>query len=242
MKPRRIFNLLLIVIAGFLYIQTGEKTSTHDKLTGPQKGTLAYAKYILKKYDNKIVLPLEINTFMGDTVTKEQYKAIPLWEDAYFEDTKDFKAILIIPLTAKTTKGDVNAVLNIMRDDNAQYLRIVNMALNYQEEKDTTNIYISSNLDGVFLHASVYVNGKETGQLEGLVGMNGVCDNSFQNKNIGHSSNKWIRNRFFNIQVMNTDTSKNPFAIKSPNTITYGINSGIFVVPGSLKGYQPRGN
>ena len=242
MKPRRIFNLLLIVIAGFLYIQAGEKTSTQDKLTGPQKGTLAYAKYILKKYDNKIVLPLELNALLGDTVTKERYKATPIWEEAYFEDIKEFKATLIIPLTAKTTKGDVNAVLNIMRDDNAQYLRIVNMALNYQEEKDTTNIYISSNLDGVFLHTSVYVNGKETGQLEGLVGMYGVCDNTFQRMKIKHDSDKLILDRFFNTQDLYTRNSKNPFAPKSPNTITYGINSGIYVVSGSLKGYQPRGN
>ena len=241
MKARRFLTMLLMAVVGILCIQASETVSIQDKLTGVQKSTLKYAKNILKKYNNKIALPLEINTFMGDTATNEQYKATPLWENAYFEDNKDFKATLIIPLTAKTTKGDVNAVLNIMRDDNAQYLRIVNMALNYQEEKDTTNIYISSNLQGIFLHASVFKNGKEAGQIEGLVGMNGVYDNSFQNKNIGYDSNKWIKNRFFNIQVMNTDHSKNPFAIKSLNTITYNINSGIFVVPGSLNGYQPRG-
>lgn len=222
------FYLLTIFVSISSIIVFGQgKTSINDKITGEQKGTLEYAKYLLKKNNNKILLPLEVNALLGDTITNEPYKAVPSWDEAYFEKNNDFKASLILPLTAKTIKGNIKATLNIMRDENIQYFRVVNMILNYPEEKDTTSIYISSNIGGIFLHASIFENGKKTGQMEGLVGMNGVCDNTFQSRKIHSDSDRFIENRFFNINVVKQNGSTSAHSMMAKQ---------VKITPGSLLG------
>ena len=182
MKARRILTLsLLIVMFSFCLSAQEQISANSEKLNREQRETLKYAKKLLNRLDGKVALPLEINALIGDSVTKAQYHAIPLWDDAYFEDTKDYLSHIAIPLKTDTPQGTVLSCLNIRYGKRYNFLRTVETRLSIPDQEQTTEntfsgIVIKSNVEGLFMRSFVYNKGELIEQIEGMIGNKGYVD------------------------------------------------------------------
>ena len=182
MKARRILTLsLLIAMFSFCLSAQEQISANSEKLNREQRETLKYAKKLLNRLDGKVALPLEINALIGDSVTKAQYHAIPLWDDAYFEDTKDYLSHIVIPLKTDTPQGTVLSCLNIRYGKRYNFLRTVETRLSIPDQEQTTEntfsgIVIKSNVEGLFMRSFVYNKGELIEQIEGMIGNKGYVD------------------------------------------------------------------
>ena len=177
MKARRFLTVLAASIICVFNIVASETISVNsDNLSKNQKKTLAYAKRLLYRLDGKIALPLEINALMGDTVTQEQYKAVPVWDKAYFLEVDGFSATLVLPINAKTPNGEICSNLNFYNDEDVQYFRFVETVIKPSVSTDNIDCYIISNINGILLQNIISVNGSIAEVQNGIVGYSGVID------------------------------------------------------------------
>ena len=76
MKAKRLlFGFITLVVSAFSLVAQDVISVNAEHLNSGQKKSLQYAKKILKTQGNKIMLPLEINALIGDTITLEPYVA-----------------------------------------------------------------------------------------------------------------------------------------------------------------------
>ena len=221
-----ILTLLMVVIGSSAAIGQETLSINSEKLNKQQKETLEYALNMLKNKNNQISLPLELNSFIGDTLSHTSYIAKPQIKDAYFLLSKDDTDALMIPLTSKTESGEIESILCVMNDGKERYYRMISTMFDVQEKGDKTSAVIRSNVDGIFLNAYFLKNDKVMEQIDGVVGMYGVYeggdDTEGKNK---HISNSRIERRFTNINVLK---SKNRVGVYSQ------LARRVKIAPGSL--------
>lgn len=219
MKAWRILTLLLIsVISTFFVSANGIKTETFKKLNREQKETLEYAQKLLTRLDGKVALPLEINALIGDTITKDQYQATPLWNEAYFEDTEDCLSHLVIPMKAVSPRGSVISCLNVKYSNGYNFYRTVETILSTPSQVKVTEnafsgIVVKSNMNGIFMRSFIYDNGELKEQIEGLIGNKGYVDYDrrfrYQNINIQQTIEQMGVGRFRHVSNLK-DKYNNP--------------------------------
>ena len=189
MKTRKILTLLLLsVVFSFSMVAQEQIPANSKNLNKNQKKTLAYAKRLLKRLDGKIALPLEINIFIGDTVTNEQYHAVPVWDKAYFMDVDGFTATLVLPINAKTPNGEINSFLNLYNDEDTQYLRFVETVTKTAISNEKIKCYTISNVRGILLQNIISQNGAIVEVQNSIVGYSGVIDGKSNKSNYDKKS------------------------------------------------------
>ena len=177
----RVLIILVAIISVFNIMAQGVTPIKSENLSSEQENTLRYAKKILKAQDNKVMLPLEINALLGDTIAPEPYRATPVWNDAYFVSDTTFEASLIIPLKVATNNGELFSELKILGVDKYTFCRVVTTPISFLENDSLSyRININSNLVGILLVASVYENDVFKGQVMGVSDSYGVVDGTFQ--------------------------------------------------------------
>lgn len=125
-------------------------------------------------------------------MTNTPYKLDPNWSKAYFVEAENKCANLFIPLVAK--KDGIQSVLNVFRDNEGNFYRIV---ITYnQTQKDTIKeeIIMESNLAGFLLNAEILHNEKLVSQINGVVGDNGIVEYKSSSK-----KNKIAYDRFSSV-------------------------------------------
>ena len=157
-------------------------------LNKEQKKTKKYAEKLLKSQKNKILLPIEFNSLIGDSLTNTPYELGINWDNAYFAKSDNKCANLYIPL--KSDKEGVQPLLNVFRDEDGKYYRIVITYKQMQTDSIKEEIVMRSNIDGLFLNAFVLNNEKLVCQINGVVGDYGVKE--------GKSKALYIRSRIYN--------------------------------------------
>ena len=130
--------------------------STH-LLSREQKFTLKYAKNPDNIFgdDNAVYLPLEVNHIIGDT-TDTKLVSVAKWEDAYFVNNKEYRAMLIIPLEAEVKTEKIYSEMNVIYDHEGNVHRLV--LSNFAVGKDTIQekVLVKSNIRGLFVGATIY--------------------------------------------------------------------------------------
>lgn len=182
MKSKRLlFGIITLVVSAFSMMAQDVISVNAEHLNSGQKNTLQYAKKILKAQGNKIMLPLEVNALIGDTITPEPYIATPMWDDACFVSDSTFEASLIIPLKADIKNGYLLSSLKILSADKYTFLRMITTPISYIEN-DTLSyeIEIDSNLSGIMLMTSFYENNVLKGQAKGVADSFGVVDCTYK--------------------------------------------------------------
>lgn len=167
---------------------TDMKSVFSEKLTYFQKETFIYARKLVNRLNGKIALPLEINALIGDTITKEQYRAVPLWAYSHFENREGFSSSLIIPMIAKTPIGNIESSLNVSCYKNSKYFRFIETVLTSSFESKNTDYYITSNLDGIMLQNIIYHNNSIVEVQNGIVGYTRVIDSKSKKSNYDKKS------------------------------------------------------
>ena len=89
---RLLLTALVVIVGAFSAMAQDVISINAEHLNNEQKSTLQYAKKTLKAQDNKVMLPLEINALLGDTIAPKPYRATPVWNDAYFVSDTTFEA------------------------------------------------------------------------------------------------------------------------------------------------------
>lgn len=157
---------------------TDMKSVFSEKLTYFQKETFIYARKLVNRLNGKIALPLEINALIGDTITKEQYRAVPLWAYSHFENSPDYEAHLVIPMNVKTLQGSFISCLNIRYSKNLDFYRTVETIFNFQDsnKENFSGIIVKSNVFGFWWRSFIYENDILKEQIEGVIGSLGYGD------------------------------------------------------------------
>lgn len=156
-------------------------------LNKEQKDVLEYSRALLSAKGDKIALPIEVYSIVGITDNNNSPQAELLWDKAHFKKENDWKCTLAIPLQAKTPIGVMNSTLYVRSNVNGVYHRIVVTSLPTAEyvksnkkansdDSKYSGYAINSNIDGVFVRAFYYDNGKAKYQVEGVKGNNGIID------------------------------------------------------------------
>ena len=178
---RLLLTALVVIVGAFSAMAQDVISINAEHLNNEQKSTLQYAKKTLKAQDNKVMLPLEINALLGDTIAPEPYRATPVWNDAYFVSDTTFEASLIIPLKVATNNGELFSELKILGVDKYTFCRVVTTPISFLENDSLSyRININSNLIGILLVASVYENDVFKGQVMGVSDSYGVVDGTYQ--------------------------------------------------------------
>lgn len=162
-----------------------------EKMDKEQEAVYEYAKKLLQDNGGVVLLPNEIFSIIGDTAQYENPEAKVLWDKAYFKRGPNWKCTLIIPLRARTPIGVMNSFLYVRSNNRNVYHRSVVTTLpskDYLASKSKidpddskySGYAIHSNIEGVFLRAFYYVNGKCKTQIEGVMGNEGVVDSKIQ--------------------------------------------------------------
>ena len=177
-------NLLLIAIIALIssFGVVAQEIIPVDSvfaLSKEQKKTKKYAEKLLKKQENKILLPIEFNSLIGDSVTKIPYELGLNWENAYFVESDNKCANLCIPL--KSDKEDIQPLLNVFRDENGTYYRIVITYKQTQTDSVKEEIIMRSNIKGLLINACVLRNKEVVSQLN-VVGNTGIIEGKSKNK------------------------------------------------------------
>ena len=189
MKTRFKIIILLVGIlctgnvwaAGITYVKD------MNNLTPLQTDVLEYSRKLLSAKGYTITLPTEVFSIVGDMKDHECPKTEVHWDNAHFKIEKGWKCTLVIPMTAKTAIGKLNSALYVRSNAKDVYYRIVITTLptkeylkTHSKVNPTNPIYsgyiINSNVEGVFIRAFYYDEGKQMYQIEGLVGNNGIID------------------------------------------------------------------
>ena len=182
MKAKRLILTAIVVIVGAFSVMAQDVISINaEHLNNEQKNTLQYAKKILKAQDNKVMLPLEINALLGDTIAPEPYIVTPVWNDACFVSDTAFEASLIVPLKAVTKNGELFSELKILSADKYTFCRVVTTPISYQPSDTVTfSIDVDSNINGIMLMSSVYENDVLKEQSTGISSSLGVVDCTYE--------------------------------------------------------------
>lgn len=182
MNAKRLILTAIVVIVGAFSIMAQDVISINaEHLNNEQKNTLQYAKKILKAQDNKVMLPLEINALLGDTIAPEPYIATPVWNDACFVSDTAFEASLIVPLKANTKNGELFSELKILGADKYTFCRVITTQISCQPNDTVTfSIDINSNINGIMLMVSVYENDVLKEQSTGISSSLGVVDCTYE--------------------------------------------------------------
>lgn len=184
--------------------------STH-RLLKVEKNTLDYAQKVLNKQSNKIALPLEINLFLEDSLNTEPHNVTPKWDQSFFVRQPDVVSTLIVPLTPLTSnKVDaIQSVLIITCDKERNFYRIISTQINdIRNDSINTEIFVNSNLDGLFLNAELYRNGIKEKEISGISQTFGVYDKIYDNtpnhKSYAKTTNERLNRIFFNADSRTT--------------------------------------
>ena len=95
MKARRLFTMLLIAVVGILCIQASETEISENT----QNELVEFTKKMIESNNHKIILPLEVNSLIGDSATVA-YSANPDWSNINFTTQKS-NELMILPLEVK---------------------------------------------------------------------------------------------------------------------------------------------
>lgn len=233
MKKRTVLTTLLVCIIFSITSMANNIVSINSNdLTGSQKRALIYTKELLNLKDNVILLPLEINALIGDTITKEQYQATPHFEEAYFEEDKNFSVSLIVPLTVKCNMGVIKSFLYVNSNGHSEFYRILKTVLpiHINNTKNETYFLITSNIDGIMLRTILYDNNKIVEQIDGVVGLSGIIDYKKSNKN----RKSIITERFTNINVLKGKGNNIRYDEFEQYRVNAMIAKNVPITPGSL--------
>ena len=178
MKARMMTALVAIasVMLSFTLSAEHQYINSGKKLDKKKTAIFDYTKNLLASSNDVIKLPQEINMLIGDTANMESYKAVPQWDEAYFEDGK-YK--LVVPLVAESPIGKVHSSLSVSMSGTGCYRLVVTKLPETAGASDSdkfSGITVNSNVFGIFLRAFVYKNGEITEQFEGNVGNMGYFD------------------------------------------------------------------
>ena len=133
--------------------------STH-LLTKEQKNTLKYAKNIAKAKKNEIKLPIEVNSLLSDTINKDCYLSEMKLEQAYFIQSSDYNAELVVPMQYVNENGIINSDLVLILDEEGNYYRIVETCLEIANDSIKKSLLFESNLLGLLFEATILENDK----------------------------------------------------------------------------------
>ena len=183
---------IMFLLASLLYVVNVWATDItyikeRNHLNKEQIEVLEYSQKLLSAKNNKITLPTEVYSIVGDSAKRDCPNAEVMWDKAHFKNEKDWKHTLVIPLKAKTPIGIMNSALYVRTNSKGVFHRIVVTTLptkEYIESHDKVNpdnpkysgYTIDSNVDGIFIRAFYYDKGKQRYQIEGLIGNNGIID------------------------------------------------------------------
>ena len=189
MARSRFVSILIALISVFsITAQEVIPVDSVSALNKEQKKTKKYAEKLLKSQKNKILLPIEFNSLIGDSLTNTPYELGINWNETFFVKENNKCANLYIPL--KSDKEDIQSLLNVFRDEDGKYYRIVITYKQMQTDSIKEEIVMRSNIDGLFLNAFVLNNEKLVSQINGVVGDYGVKE--------GKSKALYIRSRISN--------------------------------------------
>lgn len=189
MKYYQILSVAIALISVFsITAQEIIPIDSVSALNKEQKKTKKYAEKLLKKQENKILLPIEFNELIGDSVSTVSIELGVNWNETFFVKENNKCANLYIPL--KSDKEDIQSLLNVFRDEDGNYYRIVITYKQTQTDSIKEEIVMRSNIDGLFLNAFVLNNEKLVCQINGVVGDYGVKE--------GKSKALYIRSRIYN--------------------------------------------
>ncbi len=190
MKTRLLIVFLFVSLIGTFGAGATDNIPINsvESLTESQQKTLEYTKKLFKKRKNRIALPVETYTILGDTSERVAPEASPIWEKAYFKKDADWKTCLVVPLKVVTPIGVMYSQLYVRSNAQDKYYRTVSTSLptsqylkknpnvKRYDNDDFCGISINSNVDGAFLRAFYYQNGEIFCQVEGVIGNFGVID------------------------------------------------------------------
>ena len=179
MKTKVLILSTIIALIGVLGVNAQDiiPVDSVQLLNKGQKNTLQYAKKVLKSQDNKVMLPLEINALLGDTINPMPYEATPIWEEACFVNDSAYESSLMIPLKTKTLNGEVISVLNVIGVDKYTFCRFVTTQISYSPD---ICIDVDSNLEGIMLVTTLYEHNELKGQALGVSTSYGVVDCTYK--------------------------------------------------------------
>lgn len=153
-------KLLLAVIAVmYMFSITAQDIIPIDSvhlLNTEQNKLLKYTRNLVKKRHNKIKLPIEINSMLGDSLNEKRYESILHFNKAYFIKMSNCKASLVIPMQAKVDTITINSELNIITAEDDDIYRIVYTAFTLPSDSVPQYMYLKSSVNG-FLYSSVFM-------------------------------------------------------------------------------------
>lgn len=176
MKAVKIILSAIIVLVSTINISARNVVSVDSThlLNKEQKKTIKYARDMMKSQKNTILLPIEYNNLIGDSVSKAQIELETNWGEAFFVEKEDKCANLLVPL--KSGNAEIQPVLNVFRDEKGKYYRMVITYRQTQSDTIKEEIIMKSNIEGVFINALVFQNEQLVAQINGVFGDYGVVD------------------------------------------------------------------
>lgn len=165
MKARRLFTMLLMSVVGILCIQASETEISENT----QNELVEFTKKMIESNNHKIILPLEVNSLIGDSATVA-YSANPDWSNINFTTQKS-NELMILPLEVKTSTGIINSQLEVKRLNTKKFHCLVRTFVptqgRLQDNTKFSGMVLESGVNGTFLKGNIYTNGFKTGNIEG---------------------------------------------------------------------------
>ena len=150
MKAKGMILLAIMALIGVLGVNAQEiiPVDTDNPLTNVQKKALQEAKVLTKKRHNKIKLPIEINSIVGDSLNKKRYESNMNMNEAYFVNRDEDIAHLVIPMQAKANGITINSNLNIVMDTEENSCMVVRTMFAIKEECEGNYLCLQSSVNG----------------------------------------------------------------------------------------------
>lgn len=130
-----------------------DSVNLHSK---EQKETLKYAKLFGKRRKNKILLPVEVNHLLNDSLNNKRATAVMQIDKSYFVNGDAYKAALVIPTLAKVNGLDVFSEINIVCDHDGNYITIVYTTFDIPQDEAGEKICLKSNVNGILVSSVIY--------------------------------------------------------------------------------------
>ena len=165
MKARRILTLSLLCIIGILFCHSSEIEVSENT----QNELIEFTKKMIESNNQEIVLPLEVNSLVGDSATVA-YSANPDWPNIKFSSKKG-QELMILPLEVKTSVGTINSQLEVKRLNTRKFHCLVRTFVPIQRSQHNntkfSGMVLESGVNGTFLKGDIFSNGFKTGDIEG---------------------------------------------------------------------------
>ena len=191
------------------YIITQSTMSEDSIFRTLQDSTLSYTLRLLDKIENKITLPEEVNTLLGQDQAEKIY-ATAYWDEAFFEAPSPNHASLMIPFKSVVNGVEFQSFLNIVRQDGFYYRTV---SSNFTISNDTTTKYVSiiSNIYGDFLAAEKFNANMELEEMVPLAHRKGVAESIYKpERSVNMTRNNyWERERYRNRQFYRNNYQNN---------------------------------